>query len=315
MNGRYLLLGCVLVCACGDDSTPRCTSGLPDLVTIDPATVEGGPVGPADVTLRGQLQRPEDLTLYSLTIGGQLAVDEGDDFRLFSVKIPMGTAVDRSGDATTLPVEAETNCGSGALSPLPVTVPRSAKAMKITVSAVQPQGYSPIAPMTPVELDIVSDMTSHADADGLAVELTTTWGSLVPSSVVLRDDPAGANAMAYLAPAAGQGEAVVIAKSGALTSSTEVVFLGAPQLSPASTAIHPASPLDVIVVEPQVDGHQAMLDHCEATSAADITVTQPDAETFRITADASGVEGHAARITCVDVFGQISTEEYVIDVP
>jgi hypothetical protein len=284
-------------------------------VTIDPATVEGGPIGPADVTLRGQLQRPDDLTLYSLTIGGQLAVDEGDDFRLFSVKIPMGTPVDRSGDVTTLPVEAASNCGSGALSSLSVAVPKSSKAMEITISADQPEGYAPIASIIPVELDIASDMASHTDAAGLAVELTTTWGTLAPPSVVLHDDPAGAKAVTYLAPGAGQGEAVVIAKSGTLIASTTVVFLGPPQLFPASTVLHPESPVEVDVLEPQVDGHQATLDHCETTSAADITVTPVGADTFHITADANAIAGHAARITCVDVFGQVASESYVVDVP
>lgn len=308
------LVGFSVTLAGGCDDVARCDAPLEQLITIDGSLIEGsGSIGSAEVTLRGFLQRPDNLAIYALTIAGQPATDEGDDFRQFSVKIPQATKLEHSGGETLLHVAVFSNCGAGSLEPLAVAAP-SATSLRITPEP-SPPSYLPLSPITPLKLVVSADSESHAAADGLPVALSATLGSLAPAMLVLADDGASSTATTYLLLPDREGQAIVTARNGKLEASVAVVFLGPPQLLPATGPLYRDTPREVMVILPSAGGVTAELAQCDVASAPDVTVTGPTNGKIRIAPAVNAVAGHAAHIICRDKLGQAVSADFVVVVP
>lgn len=301
----FVLLGC----ATDDDQSARCGGELSQQLMIE-TTLLDGVVGSGEITVRGKLHRPDTITIYSLTIAGQLAIDEGDNFRLFSVKVPANAPVAQDG---TVAVVATANCPlDGTLARLALPASTSPQAMFIAIEDVM--GYRALTPAVPVSVVVRSDEASRASADGLMVEITSTLGMPMPTALTLRDAPMQptASATAYLYPPDREGVAIVTARAGKLADTAEIVFLGPARIVPSGGSIYRDTPRELIIAWPSI-GNVTATGTCTASAAPDIrSEIAAGNDRIILTPLQDAVEGHAAHVRCTDALGQISTADFVV---
>lgn len=312
---KYAYLVLFILAACADDNVRHCDSKLASDFSLK--EIQGLPttLGSFDITLRGVLDRPKYVTIYSVVIAGLDATDEGGNFTQFSVTVPVAVQ-ERLKSDLKLPVTVLTNCGPISLPSIEVTpAPLGPKSTTLSIAvddALTEHGYLPLAPIHPLLVTVEGD----ADANGVAIELTTSLGTLLHSMLVLRSVPmtTHTSASTYLLPPDKAGRAVLVARSGGTSAfNTDVVFLGPPRLSPPDGLIYVGTTAVVSIDTPSIDDTASKIGSCNIIAPPGVTVTGPNTNNnIQIVVGPTSMDEHVLEITCRDVFGQAISGNYTV---
>lgn len=284
-----------------------------------------------DVTLRGTLVRPPDVTIDALLVGGIAATNVADDFASFSVVVPLATVQSYIGvsdpsataDMVSLPITALTNCPGRDVELTPVTLsigPRRTSALALTFggfgSAIDLPTGTTLVPLL---------VSASKSSTGAKVTITATGGNFAgqtSTEVTLAEDGANASATAFLtAPGTAQNVVVLARSSSEVTAPLELSFIGPPLLQPIDAPLYVSVPLIV-----HVTSAGSTLTRCRASAPPDVTVMSgakdltdenmnglsASSAAVTISASAGVPDDSIVTLQCYDIHEQIVTGHYTV---
>ncbi len=330
---RWGALGLLTVCAMGCEEFEPPEAGecgaKNDNDVIGGAAVVSPLAFPVrgDITVRGTAQHLGDLTLRSVTVGGERSqpLDGAFNFERWTLTIPFGVLLTQRRDPATndviLPVRASDSCGyTYTIGELMIPVEEAplvqVTELDLAVTIPSGRGYLPAEVSAPAAVEV----RANPDAAGAPVALKATSGAFTGSgfdtqtvTLSLSSDGTAATATA-LYEGGGAGAALLTATTSEFVASAPVSVLGPFAMAPAGATLKPGQTIEVSLLG---DGEFAELRACTASPTTDVVVYSGDrfdgdlsqggdlvGAKFTVEVSPDLLEDERVTVSCRDVWGQ-----------